>query len=558
MESIQGTLFQIGETLRASIPRVQCLGRKALDDVSTLTMPFIEKMKKSCKTRNLDNNLPTVLIAIGLFWLSIYFLTSRKKRNYPPAIRGSLPILGNILQLREMKPHYTFTKWAEKYGPIYRFKTGAINVVVLNSGDLAKEVLVTKYHSVPNKRLPTAFKIMTGDKSMLVMYDYGPQYNALKRHMVTHLLGPIPQKEKQSFRHELVVRMINGIFEDMPTEGKVVNMRHVINNFLFELALGQVFGFAPKEMYVPELGCLNREEMFKILVEDLIAMALQFDWRNFWPMFRWVPNKKMENKCNQAVRRRNLVFQELVKMYKKQFALKGPTGCYADHVYEDAKIFSAKQNLLEMIIWETVIESADTSSVTSEWIVYELARNPQVQERLYQEIKSVVGDRMMNEDDMPNLPYLGAIIKETLRVYNPVSVLPSRFTDEDVTIGGYDIPKGWEVVVNQWGIGMDKKRWPDADAWDPERCMRDPSMDLGFRDFKITPFGGGKRMCAGIQQAMSILSLEICAFVQHFEYSFPPDDRNAGDKPSMVTLTTHKATPMLAYIKPRVKGILPA
>ncbi|KAG6555019.1 hypothetical protein Mapa_003051 [Marchantia paleacea] len=538
MESIQGTLFQIGETLRASIPRVQFLGRSALDYVSTLTKSFMEKMKKSSKTRKLDNNFPTVLIAIALFWLSVYFLTSRKKRNYPPAIRGCLPILGNILQLREMKPHYTFTKWAEKYGPIYRFKTGAINVVVVSSGDLAKEVLVTKYHSVPNRRLPTAFQIITDDKSMLAMWDYGPQYNALKRHMVTHLLGPIPQKEKRSFQHELVVRMINGMFEDMPTEGKVVNMRHVINNFLLELALGQ--------------------ELLKILVEDPIAMLLQFDWRNFWPMFRWVPNKKLENKCNQAARRRNLVCQELLKMYKKQFALKGPTGCYADHVYEDAKIFSAKQNLIEMIIWEPVIASADTSSVTSEWIVYELARNPQVQERLYQEIKSVVGDRMMNEDDMPNLPYLGAIIKETLRVYNPVSVLPTRFTDEDVTIGGYDIPKGWEAVVNQWGIGMDKKRWPDADVWDPERCMRDPSMDLGFQDFKITPFGGGKRMCAGIQQAMSILSLEICALVQHFEYSFPPDDRNAGDKPGMVTLTTHKATPMLAYTKSRVKGILPA
>lgn len=51
-----------------------------------------------------------------------------------------VPILGNLHQLKEKKPHKTFARWAETYGPIYSIKTGSSTVVVLNSAELAKEV----------------------------------------------------------------------------------------------------------------------------------------------------------------------------------------------------------------------------------------------------------------------------------------------------------------------------------------------------------------------------------------------------------------------------------
>lgn len=52
-----------------------------------------------------------------------------------------LPVIGNLLQMTEKKPHKTFTKWAETYGPIYSIKTGANTIVVLSSNELAKEVI---------------------------------------------------------------------------------------------------------------------------------------------------------------------------------------------------------------------------------------------------------------------------------------------------------------------------------------------------------------------------------------------------------------------------------
>ncbi|KAM1223724.1 hypothetical protein ACFX2G_043671 [Malus domestica] len=82
--------------------------------------------------------------------LSLLFLFSVKALIFPnknafsklpsvPVVPG-LPVVGNLLQLKEKKPYKTFTRWAEEYGPIYSIRTGATTMVVLNTADVAKEV----------------------------------------------------------------------------------------------------------------------------------------------------------------------------------------------------------------------------------------------------------------------------------------------------------------------------------------------------------------------------------------------------------------------------------
>lgn len=209
----------------------------------------------------------------------------------------------------------------------------------------------------------------------------------------------------------------------------------------------------------------------------------------------------------------------------------------------DATHLTEKQ--LMMSLWEPIIESSDTTLVTSEWAMYELAKNPECQERLYKEVVSVVGtERMVTEDDLPHMPYLKAVIKETLRQYPPVPMVPSRLVEEDITLGGYDIPKGHEVchghplihssfpilhtlrkssvlhlnlqcrseiewvvgfqiLVNLYAVAKDSAVWSNPEKWDPERVLGDNSLDMGFKNFNLMPFGAGKRMCAGITQVVN-------------------------------------------------------
>lgn len=104
--------------------------------------------------------------------------------------------------------------------------------------------------------------------------------------------------------------------------------------------------------------------------------------------------------------------------------------------------------------------------------------------------------------------------------------------------------------MNQYGICNDPKRWTDPEKWDPERVLHDEKLDLGYKDFRILPFGAGKRMCAGVQQAMFIIPLHVASFIQHFSWQ-PVPEENVGSDEATVFLTTHKLHPLKAIATAR-------
>jgi ent-kaurene oxidase len=103
---------------------------------------------------------------------------------------------------------------------------------------------------------------------------------------------------------------------------------------------------------------------------------------------------------------------------------------------------------LIMMSWEVILGGTDTTLMTTEWAMFELAKNPEIQDRLYQEIKEVCGDGKLTEDHLPRLPYLKAVFYETLRRHSPGPILPPRFIHEDTTLGGYQVPGGTDVILH--------------------------------------------------------------------------------------------------------------
>lgn len=119
---------------------------------------------------------------VRLLWISRW-----PSKNYPPVVPG-WPIVGNLLQLSEKKPHHTFTQWARKYGPIYSIRTRATSLVVLNSTQVAKEAMVTKFSAISTRKLPNALRILTSEKTMVAMSDYGEYHRMVKKLILTNLL----------------------------------------------------------------------------------------------------------------------------------------------------------------------------------------------------------------------------------------------------------------------------------------------------------------------------------------------------------------------------------
>ncbi|KAI3465379.1 hypothetical protein Pfo_022042 [Paulownia fortunei] len=380
---------------------------------------------------------------ITLFFIREYVKDQKKKSSSfppPPEVPG-LPVIGNLLQLKEKKPHKTFTKWADTYGPIYSIKTGSNNMVVLNTTDVAKEAMVTKYSSISTRKLSNALKILTSDKSIVAMSDYNEFYKAAKRNLLTSTLGPNAQKRHRIHRDVL----INNICEQFHAHVKLypseaVNFRKIFQSELFGLSLKQAIGEDVKSIYVEELGTtLSRQEIFKILVLDPMEGAIEVDWRDFFPYLKWIPNKSFERKIQQMHFHRQAVMKALIKQQRKRIDSGVEVNCYLDYLLSEANTLSEQQTL--MLLWEAIIEASDTTLVTTEWAMYELSKNPERQNHLLLEIQNACGSNKLTEEKLCELPYLAAVFHETLRKHSPVPIVPLRYVHEDAQLGGYNIQK---------------------------------------------------------------------------------------------------------------------
>ena len=187
-----------------------------------------------------------------------------------------------------------------------------------------------------------------------------------------------------------------------------------------------------------------------------------------------------------------------------------------------------KEDLLGSVI-DILFGGIDTTSNTMQWVIYMMARNPDKQAILRQEVLSVLGEQNhASPDTIAQMPYLRAWVRETLRLYPPLTVL-SRITSKDLSLSGYHIPAGTELHMHIYHMSRDENVFLQPTAFRPERWLRDKKDNLKsnmFNEakevFSSLPFGFGRRMCIGRRIAELELHLLLARIVQQFEIHYPP------------------------------------
>ncbi|MCL7033671.1 hypothetical protein MKW94_020280 [Papaver nudicaule] len=173
----------------------------------------------------------------------------------------------------------------------------------------------------------------------------------------------------------------------------------------------------------------------------------------------------------------------------------------------------------------------------------ELLRDPSKIAKAQQEISSTIGrDSPLEEADIVRLPYLQAVVKETLRLHPPAPLLVPHKAVSGVKIDDFVVPKDAQVLVNAWAIGRDPTIWTDPNNFSPERFLNS-EIDYKGRDFELIPFGSGRRSCPGLPLAHRMVHLIVGLLVQSFDWKLEngmkPEDLDMEEEPGF-TLT--KAT----------------
>ncbi len=187
---------------------------------------------------------------------------------------------------------------------------------------------------------------------------------------------------------------------------------------------------------------------------------------------------------------------------------------------EDGGRFEDSDILDHMVFLMMAAHDTTTSTLTS--MTYELARNPEWQERVREESRAVGTDDAAYED-LDRLTSLTWVMRETLRRYPPLPVIP-RIATADFDFGGYQFPKGAMVVVSPIFTHHMEEWWDDPFRFDPERFAPARAEDERHTHSWI-PFGGGPHMCLGKKFAEAQVRLIMHKLLLRYRWSVAPDYR---------------------------------
>lgn len=188
-----------------------------------------------------------------------------------------------------------------------------------------------------------------------------------------------------------------------------------------------------------------------------------------------------------------------------------------------------------------LFEGHDTTTSGISWTLYEIARHPDIQQKLYEEVSEVLHGREKDDilwDDLPKLTYLTAVIKESLRINPPVTFI-QRVTTEPLIIEGYEIPEGSVMNIIIYNVLNNPTMWEDPLMFNPDRFSAENSEK---RDpFSYVPFSAGPRNCIGQNFAMNEMKTVIAKILHRFHLELHP---------------THKVERQLAAVLKSKDGIM--
>jgi cytochrome P450 len=230
------------------------------------------------------------------------------------------------------------------------------------------------------------------------------------------------------------------------------------------------------------------------------------------PLPLWVPTGD-NRRFNGAMRLLNDRISEIVERKKKA----GDYGRGFLAMLMAARDAETGTAMTDRQLHEEVLgmlqQGHDTVGESLAWTWYLLSLHPEVERRLHHEISQVVGNRVPTVADMPQLPYTTMVLQESLRVYPPVWVIPRDAINDD-EIGGYHIPAGATILLSPYITHRHADFWENPEAFDPERFL--PARSAGRPRHAYFPFGGGPRLCMGVEMAMMEMLLIVVMVVQKY------------------------------------------
>ncbi|XP_053482551.1 sterol 26-hydroxylase, mitochondrial [Ictalurus furcatus] len=441
------------------------------------------------------------------------------------------------------------------YGPLWKSKYGPLVMVNVARADLIEQVLRQEGRHPIRTDMPhwrgyrelrnQAYGPLTG---------MGAEWQRIRSILNPRMLKPKHVSGYTNTINEVVRDFIEKVAWLRATKGNGI-MVHDFAGELYKFAFEGICSV----VFETRLGCLNEvipEETQKFIfsVGEMFRLSpiIVLFPKSLWP---YMPSWKhfvavwdhLFKVAGELVQKKVAEIQEKVK---QRLPIDGE---YLTHL-----LISEQMTPTEVLgsITELLLAGVDTTSNTISWALYHLARDPEAQQRLYNEVISICpGDKMTSSEDISKMPWLKAVVRETLRLY-PVVPGNARITAEkEIVVGGHLFPKNTLFHLCHYAVSYDENIFPEAHTFSPQRWMRDEKQ-LNLHPFGSVPFGFGTRACLGRRVAELEMYLILSQLIKHYEVR--PDPSGKTVKPITRTLLVPATSIDLQFIDRQVRQKNPA
>ncbi|KAL5743454.1 hypothetical protein ACOSQ2_026570 [Xanthoceras sorbifolium] len=491
----------------------------------------------------------TTLVVFALLFFLQTFLWKRnaKAKRLPPGPRG-FPIFGS-LHLLGKYPQRNLHKLSQKYGSIMHLRLRFVPTIVVSSPQAAELFLKThdlSFASRPPLQVAKhivfssdddAAKHVSYEKKTMTFGQYGSYWRTMRKICTLELLTNVKISSFRSMRKVELDLLIDYI-KEAACSGITVDLSDKVSSLSADVTCQILFGKKYLNKEFDESG-------YKAIMDEALTLLGTPNLADHIPPIDFFDLQRLTKRMKTVSKLMDGFFDKIIDEHVQSKDDHNRTKDFVDVMLgfigsnHETK-YHIDRGDIKAIILDMFGAASGTSSITVEWALSELIKNPRVMKKAQKEIENVVGkNRMVEETDLDNLEYLDMVIKETLRLHPVLPLLLPRESREDCMVNGFHIPKKSHIVINAWAIGRDSSVWNNPEKFLPERFV---GCDIDFhgRNFQFLPFGSGRRSCPGIQMGLTMVRLVIAQLVHCFDWELPdgvlPDDLDMTEEYSIVTL----------------------
>ncbi|XP_021717192.1 cytochrome P450 76AD1-like [Chenopodium quinoa] len=493
-----------------------------------------------------------VMVVISILFVFLYHVKSFFIRYFsnrlPPGPKPK-PIFGNIFDLGE-KPHRSFANLAKIFGPLISLKLGNVTTVVVSSSYVAEEMFLKNDQSFANRTIPDSVRAGNHDKLSMSWLPISPQWRNLRKISAVQLLSTQRLDASQALR-QAKVSQLHAYVQDCSKKLQPVNIGRAAFTTSLNLLSNTFFSI---ELASHES---STSQEFKQLMWNIMEEIGRPNYADYFPILGYIDPFGIRRRLASYFDELIVVFQNIICERQNIRSSDDSSAKHTNDVLDTLLNLYDKNELsmdeINHLLVDIFNAGTDTTASTLEWTMTELIKNPKSMIICQNEIEQALGKGSLSiqESDISKLPYLQAIMKETLRLHPPTVFLLPRKADSDVELCGYVVPKHAQVLVNLWAIGRDPKVWENPEVFSPERFL-DCEIDLKGQDFELLPFGAGRRICPGLNLAYRMLNLMLATLLHNYNWKLEDGmTLNDLDMDEKFGITLQKVKPLQVVPIPR-------